>query len=354
MSAGTRRCAGLAGLALLTLLGACERPPVAVVQRGYRGVAMEENRNPRTLATLKAANAVPDVIPVIPGDGPRAAETYQNVKVLDDLTVPEFTRVMLAITQWVAPPEQSCGYCHTGDMASDALYTKQVARRMLQMVRDINSQWPSHVGATGVTCFTCHRGQPVPAQLWYSDSMPSRTIGIAGDRAGQNAPAHSVGLASLPNDPFTPFLLGSRDVRVEADTALPGGDRHSIKEAEWTYGFMMHISASLGVNCTYCHNSRQFKDWDQSTPARAKAWYGIRMTRELNTKFLEPLTTTFPATRKGPHGDVGKVNCATCHQGVYKPLFGAQMAASYPELQGVLHPAAAAAAAPAAAAPASP
>jgi photosynthetic reaction center cytochrome c subunit len=35
----------------------------------------------------------------------------------------------------------------------------------------------------------------------------------------------------------------------------------------------------------------------------------------------------------GPAGDVGKVNCATCHQGAYKPLFGAPMAKDFPELQ---------------------
>ena len=31
---------------------------------------------------------------------------------------------------------------------------------------------------------------------------------------------------------------------------------------------------------------------------------------------------------------MAKVNCATCHQGVYKPLYGAAMAKDYPELQG--------------------
>ena len=45
-----------------------------------------------------------------------------------------------------------------------------------------------------------------------------------------------------------------------------------------------------------------------------------------------PLTASFPADRLGPTGDVAKVNCATCHQGVYKPLYGAQMAKDYPEL----------------------
>jgi photosynthetic reaction center cytochrome c subunit len=36
-------------------------------------------------------------------------------------------------------------------------------------------------------------------------------------------------------------------------------------------------------------------------------------------------------------GDVAKVNCATCHQGVFKPLYGASMAKDYPELQGEMH-----------------
>jgi photosynthetic reaction center cytochrome c subunit len=344
--------ARLALAGLLLVLGACERPSPLVVQRGYRGVAMEENRNPRLLARLVAANEAPALIPPIPGDQPKAADVYQNVQVLKDLSLPEFTRVMLAITAWVAPPDKSCSYCHQGPMADDALYTKKVARRMLAMVRDINSNWQAHVGSTGVTCYTCHRGQPVPAQVWFAAAPVARPQGMLGDRAGQNAPSPVVGLSSLPNDPFSSFLLEARSIRVGSATALPTGDRASIKQTEWTYGFMMHISQALGVNCTYCHNSRAFRDWDQSHPARATAWHGIQMVRALNTEYLRPLTDTFPDSRHGPLGDVAKVNCATCHQGVYKPLFGAQMAKDYPELQHekVMEPAAAPPATPAAAA----
>jgi photosynthetic reaction center cytochrome c subunit len=42
-------------------------------------------------------------------------------------------------------------------------------------------------------------------------------------------------------------------------------------------------------------------------------------------------------------GDVAKVNCATCHQGAYKPLYGAQMAKDYAGLVGAPAPAASAA-----------
>ena len=95
---------------------------------------------------------------------------------------------------------------------------------------------------------------------------------------------------------------------------------------------MMHQSEALGVNCTYCHNSRSFSAWDQSSPARTKAWYGIRMVRDVNNAYLEPLGPTYPPHRLGPLGDAPKANCATCHQGANKPLLGANMLKDYPEL----------------------
>jgi photosynthetic reaction center cytochrome c subunit len=44
---------------------------------------------------------------------------------------------------------------------------------------------------------------------------------------------------------------------------------------------------------------------------------------------MEPLTKAFPANRLGVTGDVAKVGCATCHQGVNKPLYGANMLKDY-------------------------
>ncbi|MEO7939416.1 MAG: photosynthetic reaction center cytochrome PufC, partial [Burkholderiaceae bacterium] len=152
--------APLALLAMVFLLAGCERPPVETVQRGYRGTAMEQVYNPRILATLAPGNQLPEAIapvPAIPG-GPTAGQTYQNVKVLKDVGVGEFTRLMVAMTAWVAP-QQGCTYCHEAtNFASDALYTKVVSRRMLEMTRHINSDWKTHVAETGVTCYTCHRG----------------------------------------------------------------------------------------------------------------------------------------------------------------------------------------------------
>jgi photosynthetic reaction center cytochrome c subunit len=59
------------------------------------------------------------------------------------------------------------------------------------------------------------------------------------------------------------------------------------------------------------------------------------MVRKLNVDYLEPLKAELPALRLGPLGDAPKVYCATCHQGVNKPLLGVSLAKDWPELGGV-------------------
>ncbi len=309
------------------VFGTFHAPTTATAQHGYRGTGMDLVYHRAELVSAKAANGLPDPIdPLAKEDlaGQKSSAVYKNVKVLGDLDVAEFQRLMASISAWVAPT-QGCAYCHgvDGNFASDSLYTKVVARRMLQMTRHINADWKSHVAQTGVTCYTCHRGQPVPSYIWFNQPGPAAGMAVASAVAGDSA---------LPGNIFKPFLDDAKEIRVNATTALPTGDRQSIKQAEYTYGLMIHMSNALGVNCTYCHNTRAFSNWAQSTPQRVNAWYGIRMVRDLNEGYLESLKGVFPINRLGPLGDVPKVNCTTCHQGAYKPLLGASMVKTYPEL----------------------
>ena len=62
---------------------------------------------------------------------------------------------------------------------------------------------------------------------------------------------------------------------------------------------MMHFSSALGVNCTYCHNSRAFFSWEESSPQRVRAWHGIRMVREMNNDYVDPTTDWLPPHRLG-------------------------------------------------------
>jgi len=329
------------------LLAGCERPPMETEQRGYRGLAIETITNPRIAGEQAAASAVPEPIPPVAAGGPRAADVYQNVQVLGDLNINEFNRLMAAITLWVSP-EQGCNYCHVGEsLADDGAYPKVVARRMIQMTRSLNANWGDHVGATGVTCYTCHRGNNIPENYWVLS--PEAGSSMVGYTAGQNAPAHDAGLTSLPADPFGPYLTGEpKDIRVQSVEALPTENESNIKDTEHTYALMMNISTSLGVNCTHCHNSRSFMPWEASSPARVTAWHGLRMVPHLNAEYMTPLADVFPDHRKGPLGDVFKINCATCHAGQAKPLGGESMLPDYPNL-GPAQEGATSAAAPAAA-----
>ena len=327
----------LAAAAAATLLAGCERPPVEVVQSGFRGTGMEQVVNPRRLVDQTYLNVLPERLEPASPDGPKAKDVYQNVKVLGDLSVGEFTRLMVAMNNWVAPkdgPNAGCLYCHTSNFAEDTKYQKVVARKMVEMTREVNANWKQHVADTGVTCWTCHRGQPVPSNVWFDPSPQKHATRMLGDKALQNSPAESVGLTSLPYDPFGPYLQQAQPIRVIGDTALPTGNRASIKQTEFTYGLMMHMSGALGVNCTYCHNTRAMADWSESPPQRATAWHGIRMARALNTQYMTPLTGVFPPESRGPTGDVPKVNCGTCHQGAYKPMYGQSMLKDHPELVG--------------------
>jgi len=309
-----------------------ERPPMVSTQLGYRGLGMVETDNPRRAEVLKALNK-----PLAPADpatpsGVKASQTYQNVKVLGDLDTEEFNRLMGSITEWVSP-EQGCNYCHNPEnLADDSVYTKIVARRMIEMTRAINTKWKPHVQETGVTCYTCHRGHPVPQNIWFSDDAPPHALGMSARRQGQNIAAKAVGSTSLPYDPFTALYGKTEPIRIVSQTALPAGSSATIKDAEKTYGLMINMSQALGVNCTFCHNTRSFTGWSESRPERVTAWHGINMVSDLNATYLESLKNAFPVNRLGPHGDVGKVNCTTCHQGVSKPLLGANMVKDYPEL----------------------
>lgn len=339
MSSSLRKAVAVGGAFALVTLGVIlfetERPPMTSVQRGFRGVGMDTIYNPRFLQAKLDENKIPASLPRLPDAGAKAGAVYKNVQVLKDESVGNFTRLMASITTWVSPT-QGCAYCHNvNNMAEDSVYTKVVARRMIQMVQHINSDWKTHVAATGVTCYTCHRGQPVPANVWFNNSGPVQAGGFAQVPAGKNHPSPVANGSSLPLDPFTPFLEHDADIRVQSAVALPGTDNKSIKQTDWTYSLMLHFSESLGVNCTYCHNSRSWSDWSQSTPQRVTAWYGIRLARDVNLNYLDPLNSVFPPARLGAAGDSAKVNCATCHNGVYKPLFGVSMAKDFPELTPV-------------------
>jgi photosynthetic reaction center cytochrome c subunit len=317
-------------------------PPKTIDQLGWRGVAMENIQNTNIVRARNLVNVPPDEWPPFEEEGTLASEVYENVPTLGHLTQANFDRIMTLVTEWVAP-EEGCNYCHVVlddggvNYVSDEIYTKVVSRRMFQMTQHINSTWGDHVQPSGVNCYTCHRGNPVPAEIWFTDPQPVEAAREgAGNNKGQNFFMRDNAYSSLPYETFTEYLteldMGVGNIRNIPTTALPVSNvlEPDLNATERTYGLMMHISEALGTNCTFCHNSRSFIEW--SVPQRVVGWYGIRSVQDINENFLIPLQPEYPAARLGPLGDAPKAHCATCHQAVNKPLNGADMISAYPEL----------------------
>ena len=84
-----------------------------------------------------------------------------NLKVLKVTSGSEIRPIMMAFN---AALGVKCFYCHVqGNFASDENPKKEVARHMIEMSQKINSGFPD--GKMHVTCYTCHRGDEVPATM---------------------------------------------------------------------------------------------------------------------------------------------------------------------------------------------
>jgi hypothetical protein len=155
---------------------------------------------------------------------------------------------------WSTALGVECTYCHVADQWTDASkLTFEFAGRMARMVTALNDG-PLN-GLTGVTCWTCHRGRPIPARLpraaWEK---------IRADHAGE--------------------------FELAPDHALA----------------MSVYAASLGVNCEHCH------DADRTLNTKAAKAMVARML-----PVFDEIPRHFTAAR------MPTTQCFMCHQGRLVP-----------------------------------
>ncbi len=96
--------------------------------------------------------------------------TVGNLQVLPADTPPR--AVIAAMRDMTLALGVRCPFCHVGkegqpldqfDFGADDVAAKTVARAMLRLTRDLNTQLKTALpAAPAVTCYTCHRGERQP------------------------------------------------------------------------------------------------------------------------------------------------------------------------------------------------
>ncbi|WP_425099403.1 photosynthetic reaction center cytochrome PufC [Tropicibacter sp. S64] len=324
---------GVAVIAVVALVMLGQPYRTESLQTGPRGTGMMVTKfaasattpDPTIAGFLESTSA-----PVVPAAGAQlAGDARETVPAgLEGLTVENYDRLLTAMRAWTGIPDL---------FENPDSYQTTVGTIMIGMTRNLNENWDGHVnanGAAGVTCYTCHRGEPVPSDVWF-DAAPLKAA--QGWAATQNHVTPLTSYTSLPTDALRAYLVDYGTIAVhdlESRVAgVPGQDGYpGIQNAERTYALMNYFANSLNVNCTLCHNTRAFYDGGQVTPQWATASLGIAMVQELNNDYLVSLEGLLPAERMGPMGDGPKAACATCHKGYQRPLQGLNVIADWPEL----------------------
>jgi photosynthetic reaction center cytochrome c subunit len=132
----------------------------------------------RTLKTLVVATAAalissglvrlsPDIsgqVPNSPEHSELAEQVFKNIQIFKGVRAREIDGAMdfMAASLGV-----NCDYCHTSQFESDEKPSKNTARAMIQMTRDLNKTGFS--GYDVVNCYTCHRGQVQPGSVPGTD-----------------------------------------------------------------------------------------------------------------------------------------------------------------------------------------
>ena len=126
-----------------------------------------------TVAVCTAAVAAAQG-PVTVTSGKKAGEVFKNVttSTLKELSVDDFLASMGVMS---AALGFDCADCHPGagtdkaDFVIDSNPAKKTARRMIEMVADINRR--NFAGFQRVTCYTCHHTREVPVTTIALDNL---------------------------------------------------------------------------------------------------------------------------------------------------------------------------------------
>jgi len=217
-----------------------------------------------------------------PGGRAAAAQPAgKNLKLLDPKS--DISFVMQSFNEALGV---QCTYCHAeGDFAADGNPKKEMARKMIGMVRLIDTSFPSSAGVFPdgyheVDCMTCHRGSVKPETV--------------APRKFYNRANALTGLGMAPEE-----RLGVSLKVLPPDTHVHGAD-----------SLMGEFRDALNVDCNYCHGGGRTQEVDINL-RKDIARKMILLVRQINSNF--PGTGVFPVGNQ-------EVTCYTCHRGDTHPV----------------------------------
>lgn len=107
-----------------------------------------------------------------------AEQVYKNIQVLRGMPASQLDTTMAFISGSLGV---RCSYCHVNPFEKDDKPQKLAARKMIQMVFALNKG--SFNGQSAVSCYTCHRGQPLPVSipalgqnLWQQSGQTAKEV----------------------------------------------------------------------------------------------------------------------------------------------------------------------------------
>ena len=276
--------ARLAALAALAFAAACTHPKSAATQApdggtladgGMAGAPVEKVEDLAS-AVIAAGVDTPSGLDWDPQTAAkRAGELFKNVQLLGKLTG---LRFMAAMQSMEPDLGVRCVHCHVrSDFPSDEKPPKERARVMLKMNAAINDH--TFGGEVRVTCYTCHRGEPVPPPLPPPRALPDFEAPVPELREeDKQKPAEAV----------------YQNIKV-----LKGAPAERVMIA------MGFIANALAVRCSHCHVPGRWDSDEKRPKQRAREMFAL-------LGFINK--TYYPEAARGVQG-APSASCSMCHRG---------------------------------------
>jgi outer membrane lipoprotein-sorting protein len=218
----------------------------------------------------------------------RADEVYKNLKVLQATPADSLNQGMHLISGELGV---DCEYCHAEkmDWVADEKKTKDTARDMMTMMMELNRRF--FKGEQVITCYTCHKGQPIPVStvvLPVGDYLTEKEPGPALPPAGQIISKYIAALGGEQNLK----KVTSRIITAQQDIPTgPGGTIPTPAQIEIYQkapNLMLRIAKTKEVTLQNGYDGKGA--WTQDVRGRVNSPIELEQIRERRANdFYEPL-----------------------------------------------------------------